>query len=355
MKTRPAPDEFEVSLFGPGVGEAVVVHIGSGQWLVVDSCLNRVTGNPIAVDYLKGLGYNPNGSIKHIFATHHHNDHIRGLAGVCQAAPDAQFWCSVGVNRKEFADLVKADGKLLTTERDLSEFEKIIDVRRGRRKFLLENVQVLNRSGNLPTAAAVEVWALSPSSKSVEAGLLSIAKMLPKPMQRRSRYPMPSSNSLSVVLWIQAGIRQVLLGGDLESGGWEAVVASCQKRDGKFYKVSHHGSATGDDKVIWSDLLAENPTAFLTPMRTAQLPSPDDLDRLRSNTKSVYCTAPVFQKPKRRRPSVEKTLKSTFRNRCVTQSDTMGHIRIRASMTRNDEPEVELAGPAFKASRRQSC
>ena len=32
----PAPDELEVSLFGRGVGECAVVHLGSGEWLVVD-------------------------------------------------------------------------------------------------------------------------------------------------------------------------------------------------------------------------------------------------------------------------------------------------------------------------------
>src|SRR5438067_455186 len=41
-KTEP-PDssELELSVFGPGRGECLVVHLGAGEWMVVDSCLNE--------------------------------------------------------------------------------------------------------------------------------------------------------------------------------------------------------------------------------------------------------------------------------------------------------------------------
>jgi len=52
----PQPDEFELSLFGPGVGECIVTHIGYGQWVVVDSRLSPDTKQPIALSYLNRLG-----------------------------------------------------------------------------------------------------------------------------------------------------------------------------------------------------------------------------------------------------------------------------------------------------------
>lgn len=36
----PAADEIEFSLFGPGYGEAVAVHLGDGTWLLIDSCID---------------------------------------------------------------------------------------------------------------------------------------------------------------------------------------------------------------------------------------------------------------------------------------------------------------------------
>ncbi len=38
----PEPDEIEVSLIGPGYGESVLVHLGDGEWVVADSCVEKV-------------------------------------------------------------------------------------------------------------------------------------------------------------------------------------------------------------------------------------------------------------------------------------------------------------------------
>lgn len=37
----PATDEIELTLFGPGYGEAIAVHLGEGAWLLVDPCVRR--------------------------------------------------------------------------------------------------------------------------------------------------------------------------------------------------------------------------------------------------------------------------------------------------------------------------
>lgn len=43
----PPPDVIEVSVFGRGSGESVLVHYGDGQWIIVDSFL--IDGEPIAL------------------------------------------------------------------------------------------------------------------------------------------------------------------------------------------------------------------------------------------------------------------------------------------------------------------
>lgn len=45
----PKADELEVSVFGPGIGECVVVHAGAGEWMIVDSCVDRSSGLPVAL------------------------------------------------------------------------------------------------------------------------------------------------------------------------------------------------------------------------------------------------------------------------------------------------------------------
>jgi hypothetical protein len=43
-QTPPRPDELELSLFGSGIGESLAVHLGNGEWAIVDSGLIYVLG-----------------------------------------------------------------------------------------------------------------------------------------------------------------------------------------------------------------------------------------------------------------------------------------------------------------------
>jgi len=37
------PDELEVSVFGPGYGESLAIHLGLGSWIIIDSCRHNQT------------------------------------------------------------------------------------------------------------------------------------------------------------------------------------------------------------------------------------------------------------------------------------------------------------------------
>lgn len=100
----PAADELEISIFGPGFGESVVIHIGAGRWILIDSCIDTNTGIPAALDYLNALSASPE-AVELIVATHWHDDHVRGLATMVNACSTAQFACSAGLNSHEFLAL----------------------------------------------------------------------------------------------------------------------------------------------------------------------------------------------------------------------------------------------------------
>ena len=78
----PKSDEVEVSIFGPGVGESLVLHIGSGEWVVVDSCMNGDRSSPAALEYLREIGVDPATQIKWVIATHWHDDHVEGISEI---------------------------------------------------------------------------------------------------------------------------------------------------------------------------------------------------------------------------------------------------------------------------------
>ena len=54
-KVRPKPDEIEISVFGSGYGECIVIHVGSGKWVIIDSCMDA-SQEPISLKYLRELG-----------------------------------------------------------------------------------------------------------------------------------------------------------------------------------------------------------------------------------------------------------------------------------------------------------
>ncbi len=86
---KPSPDEIEVSIFGPGYGECIVIHIGSGKWAIVDSCQVDNKSEPASITYLRSLGVSVETDVISVSASHWHDDHVKGLArtiDVCRPA-----------------------------------------------------------------------------------------------------------------------------------------------------------------------------------------------------------------------------------------------------------------------------
>ena len=102
-----AGTSLEITLFGPGYGESVVLHVGNGAWIVVDSCIDK-ENTPVAIQYLNRLGVDPAEAVTLVVATHWHDDHIRGMARLVAACTNARFCCAGVLCREEFLEVVGA-------------------------------------------------------------------------------------------------------------------------------------------------------------------------------------------------------------------------------------------------------
>ena len=78
---HPNSDEIEITVFGPGYGECIVIHIGSNKWIIIDSCLDD-DGEPAALSYLKSLDVQVHKDVVSVMVTHWHDDHIKGLSRI---------------------------------------------------------------------------------------------------------------------------------------------------------------------------------------------------------------------------------------------------------------------------------
>ncbi len=358
----PNENELEISIIGPGRGESIVIHLGQNDWVIVDSCVARGSGEPAAFQYLQELKSNALSGIRLVVATHWHDDHIRGLASILRACPDARFCCSTAFQSAEFQQLIASAAESFPSRVGVEELYEVSKALRDRRdlgasnwtpQFGIENRSLLSldhRSRPFPA----RVTALSPSDETVTLALAALREILPKAGEPQRRIINRSPNHASVVLWITAGSLRVLLGADLEhtnreGQGWTAILANVQDASrASLIKVPHHGSENADCPEVWDKMLHENPIAVITPFTAGvRLPKNTDLERIAARTSRLYLTSAGGGKPPSRPTAVERAIKQVLSNRRILAGQP-GHVRVRWSAnTENLPPRIEVFNGAM--------
>jgi hypothetical protein len=353
LKIPPDKHEFEISLFGPGVGECIVLHLGDGHWVIVDSCIDRTTGNPVALDYLEGMSVAPD-RVKQIIVSHWHNDHCAGVSKLLQYYSTASLVLSVALRATEFRQLIAASRMEIGIGTD--ELRLALDVLRPSNRIGIQERRTFVLCGKVVFQSShAQILCLSPSDRTIGRSFVEISSLI-ETGQQRKRAASHSSNDVAVTLWIQFGDGlAVLLGSDLEKTndkerGWVAVVESKvrPKTKAKIFKVAHHGSDNADESRVWSEMLEQNAYAILTPYRLGVKPLPSESDRIRlcSQTAEVYATTHTHTA----KPDLNKTVDRVARGvaKSLRRLDSrMGHIRLRRKAS---EIFIELFGPAHKIS-----
>lgn len=321
----PAWDVVEVSIFGPGRGESVLVHLGYGKWILVDSCIDPDGGNVAAIDYLKRIGVSIESDVLMILGTHAHDDHIAGISQALDECKAAFFACSSPLTSEEFMSVVEEDfqAELQLRKSAYAEYRKILDIIDARRraadgkKFLkraVENLPLIEMT--LTDGSKIKVTALSPSHEAVTRALKILADASIAVAQGRPRRAYRGDpNEFSVALWVECFDKVILLGSDLVRGpsgcGWAGILSDFDPDvTASLYKVPHHGSPNADHPDVWNRLLGDNPVALLAPFSGGRRPRPSasDVERISRRTTNAYITStpvPTPPRDKTRRLKVE--------------------------------------------------
>lgn len=298
----PTVDEIEFTLFGPGYGEAIAMHLGEGVWLLVDSCIDPDSKAPASGTYLEQLGVDA-GRVRAIVASHWHDDHISGISQLAAKYPEADFVISAVFNRNEAAAFLAAYNGASSSglARGTKELFEVVRAR--------ETVfPALHRSNVLEAilnGMQVRVTALSPVPAAFSQCLSNLARYAARKDDAINHAPELRPNFEAVALHIDLGDDAVLLGADLEDHGkygWAAVMTdqwSGARKQGTAYKVAHHGSHTGDCPQIWVTLLKADPVACLTPFTRGKhrLPTNADKKRVKENTPHAYISSGASRRP----------------------------------------------------------
>ena len=343
----PADDEIELTLFGPGYGESAVLHIGGGVWVIVDSCMGTEE-TPRPLEYLTEIGIDPGRAVELIVASHWHDDHIRGMAQLVETCGKAAFCCASALCQEEFLVAVGAlEGRSFSAAgsgvREVHRvFSRLVEV--GASPTLaVANRLILSRNG-------CNIWALSPNDSALVGSLRSIGRLVPKSGEPKLRLPSLSPNRVSVALWISFEDTAVLLGSDVERGGWVDIVQDTTRPAGRAsaFKVPHHGSSGADEPDVWERMLKPGVLAALAPWRRGRhrLPTPQDAERLLSNTPNVWITAGREPSaPNRKIQAVERTIREAGIELRRT-SMPPGAIRMRRPVGDGSPWQVETLGSA---------
>ena len=366
--TAPASDELEVSLFGPGVGECVVVHLGDGAWMVVDSCVAGSPRAPVALNYLRRLNVDLAKSVKLVVATHMDDDHMRGLSEVYAECVAATLVLSSALRTDEAKRAVQvqfaAGPSLERGTNGLEELTSLLSHRLRRassgshseqRSAIADRLIWPTSPSTLQCGLAVAVHALSPSDAAVEEVRNALAARAYLPGSPPRVFKEPSRNQVSVVLHVALGNAAALLGADLETTGqvdtgWTAVVErTAKKSPAQIVKIPHHGSENAHHDGMWSALLDANPLACIAPYRRSGIPHPGHIKRIKSHTPHVYVTAPSDARPVIAPPrNAGRRLK--WQRHIVTPArGAVGHVRARLSGQGQTPVSVALQEPAYRA------
>ena len=300
----PSTDEIEIIIFGPGFGEAIAVHLGEDQWLLVDSCINPKSKLPASSEYLDQIGVGIE-NVKVIVASHWHDDHVRGISKLASKYPSADFLISGVFNENEARAFLAAYGGSVADglARGAKELFSVIDGRETVYPVLQRSIVI----ETLTNGRSIRATALSPSPVAFAQSLAHFAQYLPTKARNEpiTHAPELKPNLEAVAIHIDLGDEAILLGSDLEDDGklgWSAVVSDgwCQnRRKATLYKVAHHGSNTGDHQKIWIDLLKAKPIACLSPFNNGRhrLPTENDKNRIRARVDQAYITSGATRRP----------------------------------------------------------
>lgn len=346
----PDAHELEVSIFGAGYGEAIVIHVGDGRWIAIDSLGS--SSRSITRDYLEALGVDIASQLDLIVATHWHDDHIRGIADLFEASVAAEFVFPQAMLKDEFIRFAAAfqgqSSKSFSSGVD--EFGKVIEIAEKRMlpntkwplRFSADGYVAYRKGvGTLSHGQVVSFEALSPSHFDVAAFLARVSGVTPQPRVMR-RAPTYGRNDVSSAFFLLIGEDAVLLGADVENGthvnsGWNAILSSSTLPDvkAKLVKVPHHGGLSGHHASMWTNLASAEPIATLTPWAKGRgkLPTPSDIARIAGLACSSFSTGPSASEKEVTQPSIVAKVLAKDKIKLTRVGTALGHVRHRATIT----------------------
>ena len=299
----PQVNEIEISIFGRGVGECLVLHVGNNEWVIVDSHYHPDTKEPIALWYLKSLGVDPATAVKAIIITHWDKDHISGMPETITECKNADICLPSAFIEDDFNEFMHAYAN--DDSNDDFSSNTILDsltiaLTQRRHRWATQD-RLLHGFSN-----GAKVYSLSPADSEYTEFLAFIGSQIPQDGDPQLKVVDRKRNFISTALLVETPAGNILLGADMmkttsRGRGWAAILDSSQvigtlKEKAVIYKAAHHGAESGDFEEVWQKLLEDKPVTLIAPYAAGRepLPTKRDILRFESRTDKAFITSSPF-------------------------------------------------------------
>ncbi|EKA7379947.1 TPA: MBL fold metallo-hydrolase [Vibrio parahaemolyticus] len=298
---------ISVVVFGRGNGESILVELEPNNWMVVDSFVNPHTKEPAAISYLRSLDLDPKEVLKTIVMTHFHEDHIKGMADIINAAnPEARVCIPDALTTRE-AFTYYETLNILSGYDDISKVHEMVKIleclTKSNRHFtkLSQDKLIFENESHVVTALSPSDY---DSTQALNRFVAEVASDGNKDVLPTASRHTPNHFCTAVNIQNKNSLKSILLGGDLEicadvRGGWDAALQTIKApnaRSVEIFKVPHHGSETAYHEATWSNYVVQDAVAMITTFKSSNLPREEFVDKFKTFTKHVLCaTKPKYK------------------------------------------------------------
>lgn len=290
-----------------------------------------------------------------IVISHFHNDHIQGILETIKCCKNARVYMSSALTQKEFIHYIfeyQGDEKAKKATEFINLFKFLRETKFDINYVVADTCLYRNKN--------ISIEALSPCSQDIKDSQENFAKhTLKSGSNPDTLFALPAGkpNHYCVVLRVYDSLintaHDILLGADLEikaGRGWDSVckaVCAPKAKNVAIFKIPHHGSETGYHQATWDSIISNQPISILTTFDTCSLPREDMVEKYKSLSRALYCTAnPKIAKKCIDNSKVKKVLASL-----KTSVRSNGAIsRFGAVIIKNpfSSPDVYLHGDAVQ-------
>ena len=316
--TPPKEDEFELTFFGPGYGESIVVYLPTIGWGVIDSCVFNVNKSRFIppLEYLSFLSVK---YLEFIMLTHPHKDHYLGMDGIINAYMGrVNRICRYhGEGLRELITYLthrSYKGALsLGRAPDLVSLGDIFSAFKRAREngadlwyLSAHTIVVPPRTVNIRgTDLTIMAISLSPLAEDEENYIRILREALPRVGHFLKDIPDVRHNLVSSAISISVSGNKAILGSDVERGtsdrsGWQGIVNSTSSPElaVRLLKVPHHGSRDAYCEDAWDSHCRFEPIfSIVTPFSASSIPTDADIERIRHHSRYTGLTSASRYKP----------------------------------------------------------